>query len=499
MTPNSLPLEARLLVSAPDTSAGRFMYMPAGRHVITPSCQGKPVTVVVDVKPVEAAAALNRQLDAVRRTSAPQRPYFDFNHEKDRASFWPERFEAGGDGVYVIGEFSASGKAAVEGKDYRAFSPLFYTDAEIPLQALRSAPSLTIAPGKLGSAEAPAQVICFESAGLNFGGLVNEPAFRAMQPLFAKSAEAAGAPSEVENQTNTDTMKKTIAELQAANAALDTKVKALAAKADKTEIETAQLAAHQAEQRATALELEAAQRRADDAKAHVAAAVADGRIPAQNTELQAKWTQQLTDDASALVLLAALPKSPLAAKAAPLVGITRESSLAVLNAFAAEADPKKRAALYAREIKARLKEGDPLPLEGANSLGTLAGTLVTQRVLELLKFQFPMLNRVSTDFSDVQSRKGQAVVSRIVGIPTVVDYDPANGWVDQDASTTDVTVTLNKQRGVPHTFTADVLASTVIGVLGFSERLPVGVHGFLVRHPCRDCSWPPELPASDAA
>jgi hypothetical protein len=38
----------------------------------------------------------------------------------------------------------------------------------------------------------------------------------------------------------------------------------------------------------------------------------------------------------------------------------------------------------------------------------------------------------------------------------------------------------------------DVLASTVIGVLGFSERLPVGVHGFLVHHPCRDCSWPPD-------
>jgi len=141
--------------------------------------------------------------------------------------------------------------------------------------------------------------------------------------------------------------------------------------------------------------------------------------------------------------------------------LLRSSSLTVLNAFSAERDPLKRAEMYFKEIKPRLAEGDPLPLRAANNLGTLAGTLVTQRTLELLKLSFPVLSSISTDFSDQQSRLNQTIDSRIITLPVVQDYDPVNGWPDSDAVTTDVPVTLNKQKGVSITFTSDTLSSTV--------------------------------------
>lgn len=38
----------------------------------------------------------------------------------------------------------------------------------------------------------------------------------------------------------------------------------------------------------------------------------------------------------------------------------------------------------------------------------------------------------------------------------------------------------------------EVLVATVVGIFGFSVRLPVEVRSFAVDNPCRDCSWPVE-------
>ena len=62
------------------------------------------------------------------------------------------------------------GRKAVEGKDYRAFSPVFHVD---------------------NKRADPAKVICMEHASPNMGGLVNNPAFNL--PLWAKNAGASGA------------------------------------------------------------------------------------------------------------------------------------------------------------------------------------------------------------------------------------------------------------------------------------------------------------------
>jgi len=442
------PLLARMALLAPGDAAGRFMFMPAGVHEINCSRGGKPITVRVEVN-AQSAAALNAQLADVSAALAPQKPYCDFDHSRGVASFWPQRFTWQPDGVYVEGEFSASGKAAVEGKDYRSFSPTFFVD---------------------DVASNPARVICNTAAGLNFGGFVNEPAFGKMKPLFAKDAKDAGVPGELDNPNNQDDMKRTIAELQAAKATLETQVNELKAKATRTDLEAAQLTARQAELVSTEQairihELEAADttRRTADADAAVTRAVQRGALPAQDTALQAIWKATILSNPAAVAMLDAINASgaPLAGKpGVSRIQVTRSSSSDALNAFAAETDPRKRYALYAKEIKPRLAEGDPLPLDAANSPGTLAGTLVTQRTLELLKITFPVLTSIGTDFSDQAARYNQTINTRIVGIPSVVDYDATNGWVDQDATMTDVNVVLNKRQGVPITFTTEDLSST---------------------------------------
>jgi hypothetical protein len=108
------------------------------------------------------------------------------------------------------------------------------------------------------------------------------------------------------------------------------------------------------------------------------------------------------------------------------------------------------------------------------NLGTLAGTLVTQRTLELLKFQFPSLTRFTTDFSDQPASFNQTVMSRIITVPAVSDYNTSTGWTASTAATTDVPVTIDHHRGVPITFNANILASTARRL--FEEFAPASAY-----------------------
>src|SRR5262249_22239718 len=104
------------------------------------------------------------------------------------------------------------------------------------------------------------------------------------------------------------------------------------------------------------------------------------------------------------------------------------------------------------------------------NLGTIAGTLVTQRTLELLKNIFPMLSRFTTDFSDQPATFNQVIMTRTVTLPPVITYSTATGWADASAQTTDVPVTLNNHKGIPITFGENLLASTMRQLFGeFAE------------------------------
>lgn len=492
-------LSPRALGDSP--SAPRWIqWMPGGVHEIVASQAGKPVRRRVLVDPATAAAAqqsLRRHLAAGR-----QRPFLDFDHAGSQAAAWVQAFawrEEPEPGVYVEVEWSEPGREAVMGRAYRAFSPSFFVDSGDPSR-------VTALPFVMG-------------------GLVNDPAFRAIQPLWARSGashpiSSTNVPMNKRNrlialltaisalqQERATLAAKTgedhTAAIQAKDSEINTKlvearnlqqeIDAEQGSADagglKVEIAdaTAALAAKDSQiaelQAKLATEEQERQKRAKaDAEAAVRAAVERGAIPAADTALQAKWRDRLAEDPGAAELLAAIKGSPAltagrlttgapAGQGHGQVTITRESSLAVIKAYSEERDPMRRGLLYGREIRARIDQGESLPIEAAtNTLGTLAADLVAQRALDLLVLQFPMLRAISTDFSAEAVKYGKKLTTRIVSIPTVGTYHTTNGYVSQDTTTTDVDVTLDQHKFVQHEFGANELSGTTRNLFG--EQAP---------------------------
>src|SRR5204862_5613587 len=100
--------------------------------------------------------------------------------------YWSETPQPG---VYLAHQPSDLGKQLVGGKVVRAFSPSFYSDADLPKKVVRRQ-RVKVPAGKRGSPENPARM-----KGLLFpaiGTIPTDPAFRKILPLWAKNA---GAPS----------------------------------------------------------------------------------------------------------------------------------------------------------------------------------------------------------------------------------------------------------------------------------------------------------------
>jgi hypothetical protein len=156
-------------VAMPDA----ILYLPAGLHPISPSQGGKPVKVVVEINQLSA-----ERMEQQRRAlvAGGGKPFFSVQHNTQIAAFWPTKFfwdtrrdptGAMVSGVWAEGEWSQAGKDAVQGKNFRSFSPTFFVD-------------------KVSNDENdPALVEANSSAPLNMGALENDPAFgRAMPPLW---------------------------------------------------------------------------------------------------------------------------------------------------------------------------------------------------------------------------------------------------------------------------------------------------------------------------
>lgn len=150
-----------------------ILYMPGGTHRITPSQGGKPVTVCVLID--EVSAERMEQQRAILAASG-NKPFFSVQHNTQIAAFWPTKFfwatRRAPDGkmvqgVWTEGVWSQAGREAVEGKNFRSFSPTFFVD-------------------KVSNDEdSPAEVECNPGAPLNLGALENDPAFSgAMPPLW---------------------------------------------------------------------------------------------------------------------------------------------------------------------------------------------------------------------------------------------------------------------------------------------------------------------------
>jgi len=495
----------RAAVQLAPTATGEMMYMPGGLQAITPidGGIGQPIKVLVDGT---GAAELNRQCSALKARN--KRPFFDFNHEDGPASFWPAEFffsEAPEPGIYCRGEWTASGRSGVEGKEWRQFSPVFHVD------------------NKRGN---PARIVCREFAKPNMGGLVNDPAFHTILPLWAKNADGAQSISTNKNHNMTE---EQLAALQAKNTelqieldALKTQQTALKVKNENDALVTAQIAAKESELKVAALTLENAQivaknksqgdaiaaRNKSDAEAAVKRAVERHAIAAKDDKAQGALVAKATDDPSFISVIDAMQGQALSGRMTPSgVQIIAEAPNATLKAFAAvcaknaevklspeTAKEKGRLAREAASIFAKdIDKNDTLAgitmeeaIKAADvtdaQVGLLAGTLVLQRALPLLQYEYPLLSAITSDYSDSPGLFGQTESTRIILKPAVQTYnataDSAGrplGWnTASPAQSVDVSVTLDEHIGVPIVFGVQTLAKTLRNLFG--ETAPMALY-----------------------
>ncbi|ODU24839.1 MAG: hypothetical protein ABS95_01420 [Verrucomicrobia bacterium SCN 57-15] len=456
-------IECRMPISleANGDLPSEIMVFPAGLHPINATRNNEPISVTVEITP-ETARVMQAALEAHAR-SGPQKPWFDFDHNKEAASAWPLEFkwkDAPQPGVYAKVEWSKAGADAIQGKMYRAFSPTFHIDSP---------------------KNNPARIT---GAPLNMGALVNDPAFKKISPLWAKESQT-GASSGGKNQQTKMTPEE-LAALQAAMKKLETENAALKAKAASADNDNAikakdeKIAEIQAKLDAADNVIKA--RRKADAKKAVEAAVARGALPPKDEALQAKWMALIESDESNAELLAKQPDNPalkpvttpthpVAARNGGAVEVTRIDPHDALMAYASAPTPAAAGEIYASDISPRIAAHERFPLvlregqsngavQAANSVGTLAGALVMQRALELLTLRFPLLSRISTDFSDARVKYGQTVNTRTIAIPSVVTYNTSTGYASSDVTDTDVPVVINAHKAVQIDFNANDLAST---------------------------------------
>jgi Mu-like prophage I protein len=264
-----------------------IQWMPPGAHTINASRGGMPVSLGVNVNS-EGAANVQHTFEEIMKLVAKNeedRPYVDLNHNDEEAAAWPSGFFWAGDdptkgGIRMrISEWSAAGKQAVLGKNFRRFSPTFYVDEN----------GIVI------------------GAPVNMGGLVNRAAFRKMQPVWSKSSAEDRDPSQEEQQKPTQPpsiMKSLMAVLAKlgiiTSAEVDepTAVTQVTAKIGEltSSASTAQTELTQTKAKLTDTETKLDAALTLGATATVEAKILEGCIPGQDPEVKAKWIALIKAD-----------------------------------------------------------------------------------------------------------------------------------------------------------------------------------------------------------
>jgi phage I-like protein len=253
-----------------------IQYLPPGTHNITATKNGKPAELTVDVG-AETAELLQNSFATITAGDKEQ-VFIDFNHDDSEASGWITGFYwAGADpeagGVRAKVEWTKAGEEALQGRNFRKFSPTFTLNSK----------------GEI------------EGTTLNAGGLVNRQAFKDITPIVASDGENQKTDSNMaeiieekkkEEVLNQDDSKKKeevsaqekLAEVKKENETLKAKIKALEGDKEKEQEVAAQAAVDKATE--------------------------DGRIPPKDENVKAKWVSILLNDPSAIMALDALPVTP---------------------------------------------------------------------------------------------------------------------------------------------------------------------------------------------
>ena len=160
-----------------------IQYLPPGEHDITATKNNKPAELTLTVT-AQTAEKLQKSFDKITAGDREQ-IFIDFNHDDKEASGWVTGFYWAGDdpeqgGVRAKVEWTSQGKQALEGRNYRKFSPTFTLNAK----------------GEI------------DGTTLNAGGLVNRPAFKDITPIVASEGDYHKTESQM---TEEDKEKKPIA------------------------------------------------------------------------------------------------------------------------------------------------------------------------------------------------------------------------------------------------------------------------------------------------
>ena len=261
---------------ADDELPEEIQYLPPGTHSITATKNGKPAELTLEV---DAKTADLLQYSFKRITENDKEQIFiDFNHDDGEASGWITGFywagaDPEGGGVRAKVEWTAAGQEALQGRNFRKFSPTFTLNSK----------------GEI------------EGTTLNAGGLVNRPAFKDITPIVASDGEYQKTDSnmaeiieekkkeEVVSQDDSKkkeevTAQEKLAEVKKENETLKAKIKALEDDKEKEQEVAAQAAVDKATE--------------------------DGRIPPKDEKVKAKWVSILSSDPSNILALNALPVNP---------------------------------------------------------------------------------------------------------------------------------------------------------------------------------------------
>lgn len=290
----------RFLVTASMTAAiaegapDEIVYLPEGIHTITPSVGGVPKKITVKVpadKGEKITEALNQSLDERKKSNV--RPWFDFMHKAEASSAFPQSFRyEPGVGVMCSVEWTGSGRAAVQGRDFSYLSPSFHIDDDgYPYAVANRGP---------------------------LAALVNEPAFREI-PRIAAADQTPAAP----NIQTTNEMKLILSALAIdpeAEGAEKLAADKITVMKDAEKKKADRIAELEAELAALKGEKETAEKDAETAKAECSAlkkaklsglvesAVMAGKIAAKDETAKAEALELLeANEALGVKFLAALP------------------------------------------------------------------------------------------------------------------------------------------------------------------------------------------------
>ncbi len=437
--------------TAEDPLPNPFVWMPAGNNEIeaaTIDDCGYKGKAICDEQAFRAVSAHFQKIIA-----SGKRVWIDLNHDDGAAAAWVKAFSWDpAKGIMAHVEWTPRGESALRGKEFYSFSPTF--GAEI----------------KTGRV---AQLLDDHAAG----GLVNKPAFSAMPALIAahKSGKSNKTAPGGTPEQETD-MKDLIVKLLAALK--------ITPPADATEDQLVALFAQHQKAAADSgiAEVTALKKQIEDAqKTELATAKQElAAVTAAQKAAKTEADKAAAELAEIKATLAAIKAGATAGGAGP--GIVQViASVEDLVKGYAKLDPRRQAhergVLYQKEIApviARMGSRQfSIELDGlmpklsgvaeitANTLGGLTGNLIAQMALSLLKYEFPMLRAVTTDFSNLSAFKGQTIKTRLKGALSASQYSGgSSGYTAAAATTTDVDVTIDHAPYCQVAFDANELAST---------------------------------------